>query len=128
VLPEDDPDADRYKVAHFVRASLSIWRSPLVRAIALSTAAMVFLRDGLRILGLDAIDGAFAGSDDRIAAFLGAYAIWANVAAIALGLFVTPRLLERAGVGVANVGYALATAAAYALLLFRPSLGAAVAA
>ena len=125
----DEPEADRLRAAPLdrLRATLrASWSSPLVRAIALSTATMVFLRYGLRILSLGSIQIHFAGDEDRVAAFLGAYISWANAAAIALGLLVTPRLLARAGVGAANVAYAAATTVAYGVLLLFPSLGAAV--
>lgn len=101
------------------------WASPLVRAIAVSTAAMVFLRYGLRLLSLDAFDTHF-GDADQMAKFLGTYSSWANVAAIALGLLVTPRLIRWLGVGFVNTTYAVATAGAYGLLAVFPSLGAAV--
>jgi hypothetical protein len=128
---EDSPTADTLRAASLtrLRAALVVsWSSPLVRAIAWSTALMVFAREGLRILGLDVVSSSYARDADRMAAFLGTYAVIANLAAIGLGLFVTPRILRRAGIGVVNVGYAVAATVAYGTILLVPSLGAAVAA
>lgn len=108
---------------------LSGWRqafsSPLVKAIALSTVTMVFLRYGLKLLAIDAFRVEFADADG-LTRFLGSYSAWANAAAIGLALLVTPRLIAALGAGFVNVTYALATAASYLLLLIAPSLTAAV--
>ncbi len=125
--PEDDEgdDDDRDKddaptglVATWRRAAAS----PLVRAIALSTAAMVLVRYGLQMIALGEINRAMSGDSNRVASFLGLFGAVANGAGILVGVFVVPRLLTRLGVGVANVLYAVCTALAYALLLVWPSL------
>ncbi len=111
--------------------ALTTWRtalrSPLVRAIAWSTAAMVVLREGLHMIALGEI-AEYGGDPEGVAAFLGAFGAAANIAGIVLGLLIVPRLLTRAGVGVANLIYALATAAAVVGLWVAPSLAAAAAA
>lgn len=104
----------------------SATRSPLVRAIAVSTAAMVVVRWGLYITSLTEIREAFAADTDDMATFLGVYRALANVAGIVLGLLVAPQLLHRLGVGFANLAYAASTAVAFAVMAVFPSLGAAV--
>ena len=102
--------------------------SPLVRIIAVSTAAMVLVRYGLQMVSIDEISRAFHESEDMIAGFLGWFGAWANALGAVLGVLVVPRLLSRFGVGVANVTYAVATVFAYGLLLAVPSLASAAAA
>lgn len=104
------------------------WASPLARSIALSTAAMVFLRYGLKLLALDALGSQLANNQERIATFIGHYTVWASAASIIVGILITPRLLALLGVGFVNVVYAVATVASYGLLLAAPSTVAAVAA
>jgi|GEM_PF-2426426 len=116
--PGDDDDVwSRWRIAT---------RSPLVRAIALSTAAMVMVRWGLYVTSLTEIRRSFAANADDMAAFLGVYRALANVAGIVLGLLVAPQLLYRLGVGFANLAYAASTALAFGVMLMFPSLGAAV--
>lgn len=121
--PEDDDDGDDDDAPNSLVAT---WRravaSPLVRAIALSTAAMVLVRYGLQMIALGEINRAMAGDNTRVASFLGLFGAVANGAGILVGVFIVPRLLTRLGVGVANVLYAICTALAYALLLVWPSL------
>ena len=111
---------------------LAGWRraasSPLVRIIAVSTAAMVLVRYGLRMVSIDEISQAFYEDEDMVAGFLGWFGAWANLLGAILGVLVVPKLLARFGVGVANVAYAVATVMAYGLLLLAPSLGSATAA
>jgi hypothetical protein len=129
VDPDADPgDGEEAPVARLLRTWRTAWRSPLLRAIAVSTVCMVFLRYGLKLLALDAIEGHFHGDRDQVARFLGTYTSWANLAALGLALVVTPRLIARVGVGVANAVYALLVFGAYAALELRPSLLAATAA
>lgn len=106
------------------------WRaaleSPLVRAIAWSTAAMVLVRYGLHMVALGEIEIAVDGDKEAVAAFLGTFGAVANAAGIVLGVFIVPRLLHHFGVGFANVLYAVCSIGAYVGLLIWPSLGAAV--
>jgi hypothetical protein len=97
-----------------------------VRAIAISTAIMVLTRYGLRIVAIDSIGQAFNDDEQLIAAFLGRYRYWANLAGAILGLLVVPRIITWAGVGAANILYATATFVGYALLAVAPSLTTAV--
>lgn len=102
--------------------------SPLVRIIAVSTAAMVLVRYGLRMVSIDEISQAFHHDEDLVAGFLGWFGAWANVLGAVLGVLVVPRILSRHGVGVANVTYALATVLGYGLVLMFPTLWSAAAA
>ncbi|MCG8420501.1 MAG: hypothetical protein MJE77_21410 [Proteobacteria bacterium] len=110
--------------------SVGTWRigwlaalaSPLVRIIAVSTAAMVLVRYGLHVVSIDEISRALHQDEDMVASFLGWFGAWANVLGAILGVFVVPRLLTRFGVGVANVMYAVATTCAYSLLIAVPGL------
>ena len=108
------------------------WRraasSPLVRAIAWSTAAMVLVRYGMRMVSIDEISGSFRNDEDSIAEFLGWFGAWANLAGAVLGVFVIPRILKWFGVGVANLMYAAATALSFGLLIGVGSLWAAASA
>ncbi len=97
-------------------------RSPLVRAIALSTAAMVIVRLGLQLAALDAIQSAFDGDEVMIAAFLGEFTAIASAVSVAIGLFLVPGVLSRFGPRAANIAYAVCTVGAYAALLIAPSL------
>ncbi|HUS67392.1 MAG TPA: hypothetical protein VMZ28_22800, partial [Kofleriaceae bacterium] len=105
------------------------WRaaldSPLVRAIALSTAAMVLVRYALRLVAAGEMEEAFAGDQDLIATFLGRFDLVANIVSAVLGVLVLPRLLARVGAGAINVAYAVATIIAQGLTLVAPSLAAA---
>lgn len=105
------------------------WRgaaaTPLVRAIAISTAAMVMLRYGLQMVSLAEIRGAFDGDKDQIASFLGLIAVLGNAAALLLGIWVVPRLLARVGVGVTNLLYASTTLIAFILSWLFPGLASA---
>lgn len=105
------------------------WRtamaSPLVRAIALSTASMVLVRYALRLVASGELEDAFGGDQDLIAAFLGRFDLVANVASAVLGVLVLPRLLARFGAGAINLAYAVATAVAQGAALIAPSLGSA---
>jgi hypothetical protein len=109
------------------RPWLGAWQSPLVRAIALSTACMVAVRYALRLVSVGRIEHAFHGDEDLIAQFLGAFDGAANLIGAGLAVLVMPRLLHRAGVGAVHLGYAVATVAAHAVLLLWPSLAAAAA-
>lgn len=107
----------------------SIWQgwrqamsSPLVRAIALSTAAMVLVRYGMQMVSIDQISASFEHQEDRVASFLGAFTTGANLCGALLGVFLVPRLLERLGVGAANIAYALSTVLALGAMLLAPGL------
>ncbi len=102
--------------------------SPLVRLIAASTATMVVLRYGLKMVSLDEIRTAFEHDKDQVAAFLGLFSVVGNALAFALGLYVVPRLLTRLGVGVANLAYAGSTLSAFLLTWIAPGLASASAA
>jgi len=111
-----------------VSAARRAWASPLVRAIAASSVLMVVVRYGLHLVGLDVLESHYSGDEARIGAFIGAYSWRANAVALVLGVLVAPRLLDRLGVGFANVLYAVCSVGAFAWLLVQPSLAAVVAA
>ncbi len=110
------------------RARRDALASPLVRLIALSTATMVLLRYGLRMVSLDEIRTAFDHDKDQVAAFLGLFSVVGNAVAFVLGLYVVPRILSRLGVGVANLAYASSTLIAFLLTWLAPGLASASAA
>jgi hypothetical protein len=122
----DDEAAVRDAQPGLLRRWLRGWReaarSPLVRAIATSTALMVATRYALRLVSSTGIERAFAGDEDQIAGFLGQFDAIANTAGAVIGVLVLPRLLTRVGVGVVNLAYAVATALAPAAALLVPSL------
>ncbi len=126
----DQVAADDDDVASDERSLWQRWRSaaqsPLVRAIALSTAAMVIVRWGLYMTSFAEIREAFNADADDMAMFLGIYRAIANVAGVVLGLFVVPWLFTRLGIGFANLAYAASTALAFGVMLLFPSLAAAV--
>ncbi len=99
--------------------------SPLIRLIALSTATMVMLRYGLRMVSLDEIRSAFDHDKDQVAAFLGLFSVVGNALAFVLGLYVVPRILARLGVGAANLAYASSTLFAFLLTWLLPGLASA---
>jgi MFS family permease len=119
-----DPRSRRGLIADWRRAA----SSPLVRAIAVSTAVMVLVRYGLRMVSADEISAAFAHDEDRMAGFLGAFGFWANLAGAFLGVLIVPRILHRLGVGFANLAYAVSTCGAFVALLVAPGLWTAAAA
>lgn len=130
-LDDDDGDSDASaSAAGSVAWPWTGWRSaarsPLLRAIAMSTAAMVLVRYGLRMVSIDQISVAFFHDEDRVAGFLGWFTALANAAGALLGMLVVPRILARLGVGFANLFYAAITACAYGALLIAPSLASAV--
>lgn len=121
-------DAEPGLFGRWVRGWRHASRSPLVRAIAASTALMVAVRYSLRLVSSGGVEQAFAGDEDRIAGFLGNFDALSNVAGAILGVLVLPRLLATLGVGAVNLAYALASAAASAAALVAPSLASAAAA
>jgi hypothetical protein len=74
---------------------------------------------------LDEIKTALGGQEVQIAQFLGSFTAWANVASIAIGTLVVPRILMHLGVGFANMLYSVATVVGFGLLIGVPSLPAA---
>ncbi len=122
-LPDVDPDPDPSPApSNLWSAWRSAVRSPLVRAIAASTAAMVLVRYGLQIVALSEIEAHFLGDEDEIARFLGLFTAVANSVAIALALIAVPRVLHYLGPRFANLLYAAVTVGTYALLVAIPSL------
>ncbi len=110
------------------QARRDAFASPLVRLIALSTATMVMLRYGLRMVSLDEIRSAFDHDKDQVAAFLGLFSVVGNALAFVLGLYIVPRILARLGVGAANLAYAGSTVFAFLLTWLFPGLATASAA
>ena len=127
--PGDEVDLPEDATTETGTGMLGSWRraasSPLVRIIAISTAAMVFVRYGLQIVALDEVDRAFGSDKVEVARFLGLFGACANAVGILLGVFIVPKVLSRLGVGIANLTYAAATVASWTVLLVVPSLGAA---
>lgn len=92
----------RRKLVRAVRRCLA---SPLLRAMAVSTLLMVMVRHTMRYASLAVFKSSL--SETALAQLLGTYALAANLAALALQLFFTPRFLKRMGVQAANIVYAL---------------------
>jgi hypothetical protein len=125
--PVDAPDAPAARPAAWLWTGWArALSSPLVRAIAMSTAAMVLVRYGLSMVSIDQVSTAFDHDEDRVAGFLGRFGVVANAAGALLGVLVVPRLLQRFGVGFANLAYAMITVCAYGGLLMVPGLWSAV--
>ncbi len=126
---ETDDEVDPSPPAAPARGTLSSWaaatRSPLVRIIAWSTAAMVLVRYALNMVAIDQISTSFGDDGEMVAEFLGMFGAIANAVGIVLGVLVVPRLLSRLGVGFANLAYGVATVLSFAGLLVYPALGAA---
>jgi hypothetical protein len=122
------PTAARQPQGTATQARRTAIASPLVKLIALSTATMVMLRYGLRMVSLDEIRSAYGGDSDQVAAFLGFFSVVGNALAFVLGLYVVPKILTRVGVGVANLAYASATLFAFVLTWLAPGLATASAA
>jgi len=118
-------DAQPGLLRRWVRGWREAARSPLVRAIAASTALMVATRYALRLISSTGIEDAFQGDEDLIAGFLGDFDALSNVVGAVIGVLVLPRLLGVVGVGAVNLAYAVATAAAPAAALAFPSLASA---
>lgn len=93
---------------------------PLLKSIALATAAMVLCRYGLRYLYSES----FAASFDEVglASFYGVYIALANGGSIVLQVLVTPRLLMHVGVTLTNLIYALGILAVYLGIGLWPGL------
>lgn len=92
------------------RATAGAWRlmvrSPLLRAIALATAAMVLTRVLLRFQQQTVLE---SHREQALAGMLGLYAAAANVVGVVLQLGLVGRLLARLGLTRANLLYAGAT-------------------
>ena len=101
--------------------------SPLVRAIAASTAIMVLVRESLRATSLALAAASTDGTATALQAFWGRYGVIGNAVALVLAVFVTPRLIRALGLAPLNLGYALATTASAALALVAPGAAAAMA-
>lgn len=108
-----------------LRTGRSVFGSPLIRAIALSTAAMVLVRYGLRMVSMHEINVSYHYDEDLVAEFLGQFRVWANTVSAILGILVVPKLLTWIGVGAMNLLYAFATFAAFAFLVVSPNLSSA---
>ncbi len=120
-----DPERERVSGA-LIRAGLgAALRSPLLRAIALSTALMVICRFCLRYAYSRSFAGEL-GEEAALASFLGRYLVLANLGGLLVQLTLTSRLLATVGITLTNLVYALASCLGFLWLYLRPGLGAAV--
>jgi len=99
--------------------------SNLLRAIAMATAVMVFLRLALRYTYGKGFQEAFPGPDE-LTRFIGTYTIIASVFSVTMQVLVTPALLRKLGVGMLNVVYSYLVGATLLFTVFVPGLSAAV--
>jgi len=109
------------------RAAVSAWRlmarSPLLRAIAVATAAMILTRVLLRFQQQSVLE---SHGERSLAGMLGLYTAAANAVGVALQLGLVGRLLARVGLTRANLLYASATVLAQVALFFAAALPAAL--
>lgn len=103
----------------------ALLRSPLLVAIAASTAAMVFVRFALRYQQQEVLD---AMGEAEVTGLLGLYTAAASAAALVLHAFVVNRVVHRLGLGRTNTLYALVSAAAQLALAIRGGTATALAA
>jgi ATP/ADP translocase len=107
--------------ARGIRNISLLWRSPLLGAIAASTAIMVLLRLALRYSYGAGFEEAFPEADD-LTRFIGSYTMIASVVGILLQILATPTLLRRLGVGTMNVAYSLLMGLSFLGSAFAPGL------
>lgn len=112
--------ADRSAVRGLKRLGL-LRTSPLLAAIAASTAVMVLLRLTLRYTYGAGFEEAFPDPDD-LARFVGTYTIAASLVGVALQVLAMPSLLARLGVGTMNVAYSVATSLTFVASALAPGL------
>jgi HEAT repeat protein len=99
------------------RELLTIGRTPLLRGIALFTVLLSLLVNlGAYQLFL-ALQRAFAGSGEAMAAYLGVYEFAAGLAALLLHLFISRRLIRDRGIFLALLIFPLAVAVASGAVL-----------
>lgn len=98
-------------------------RSPLLRAIAIATAAMILTRVLLRFQQQSVLE---SHGERALAGMLGLYTAGANVVGVVLQLGLVGRLLARVGLTRANLLYASATVLAQVALLGAAALPAAL--
>lgn len=86
----------------------AIWRSPLLRAIAgLTVLASLLINIGFYQFSL-ALQITYAGHGEALAVFLGGFAIWTGLVALAMQLFVTSSVITRFGLFAAQLLFPLA--------------------
>lgn len=88
----------------------ALWRSPIVRAIAGLTILVSLLINIAAYQFFLALQVSFSGHGEAMAGFLGGFAFWAGIAALAMQLVVTTSVMTRLGLFVAQLFFPLAMA------------------
>jgi hypothetical protein len=124
IPPTDDEDAPPPSIPPERRRGFALlFSSPLLLALSLSTAAMVFVRFSLRYQQQSLLEGV---EEHQLAALLAVYTTGANVVGAAIQLGLLGRVLERLGLTKTNLFYAVATLAAQVAIFVAPGIGAAL--
>jgi len=123
-LSEADEDAPRpSQRPERKRGFALVVVSPLLVALSLSTAAMVFVRFSLRYQQQSLLEGV---EEHELAALLAIYTAVANTLGAAFQLGLLGRVLSSLGLTKTNLFYAFATVGAQVVLLFVPGVPAAL--
>lgn len=96
-----------------------VFRAPVVRYMALATAALVLVRTLLQICGAQVLEGMFSSAQE-IGRFLGYYKISSNVLVFVLQALLAARLMKRFSPTRVNFSYALLALAGFAALFLFP--------
>ncbi len=123
IPPPDEEDAAPSIPPERRRGLAMLLSSPLLLALALSTAAMVFVRFALRYQQQALLEGA---PEHELAALLALYTTGANVISAAIQLGLLGRVLEKLGLTKTNLFYAVATLGAQVAIFLSPGIGAAL--
>jgi hypothetical protein len=99
-------------------------RSPLLRAMAVSTVLMVLVRHTMRYTSLAVFKHAL--DETALAGLLGTYTLMANLVALGLQLVIAPRFFRRLGIQAANLLYAVSLVGSLIALALSGQLWAAV--
>jgi hypothetical protein len=124
IPPTDDEDAPPPSIPPDRRRGFALlFSSPLLLALSLSTAAMVFVRFSLRYQQQSLLEGV---EEHELAALLAIYTTGANVVGAAIQLGLLGRVLDKLGLTKTNLFYAVATLFAQAAIFVAPSIGTAL--
>jgi CRP-like cAMP-binding protein/HEAT repeat protein len=124
-FPLDLEERDETSVEGIRVAAHYLRRSPLGRSLVLSAVGMVLALFVMQYLYSGIFVRAFP-DEAELAAFLGFYLAVTNLFEIAISGFVTPRLIQRLGLGSANIIHPVLTVVSFVLLLVDQRLHAAV--
>jgi HEAT repeat protein len=113
-MDRNEIEPDRVRLQDDLRR---IWRAPLLRSIAIITIlASLLLNIGAYQFFL-VLHSSYAGRSAALAGFLGAFALWTGLAALAVQLFGTGPMMVRFGAVAAQGTFPLAMVVAAAITL-----------